>query len=144
MYFTTPTLTLAIYARQMDRRDGELERLKALVEGVNGQRSHSSNVEAAFNGAAERAENGAKSPVKSAISPIRTISRHAQPRSSAHRAILHAHTYRGCVPVAGAVASFSRAVIPGMRRYARATLNHLPGVPRVVLRLHSYATAPQG
>ena len=66
MGHTTPTLTLAIYARQMDRRDGELERLKALVEGVNGQRSHSGNVEAAFNWAAEQAENGAKSPVKSA------------------------------------------------------------------------------
>lgn len=33
MGHTTPNLTLAIYARQMDRRDGELERLKALVEG---------------------------------------------------------------------------------------------------------------
>ncbi len=30
---TTPNLTLAIYARQMDRRDGERERLKALVAG---------------------------------------------------------------------------------------------------------------
>jgi hypothetical protein len=30
---TTPNLTLAIYARQMDRRDGEPERLRALVEG---------------------------------------------------------------------------------------------------------------
>jgi integrase len=34
MGHTTPSLTLAIYARQMDRRDGELERLKALVEGA--------------------------------------------------------------------------------------------------------------
>jgi hypothetical protein len=33
MGHTTPALTLAIYARQMDRRDGEPERLKALVEG---------------------------------------------------------------------------------------------------------------
>jgi integrase len=33
MGHTTPELTLAIYARQMDRRDGEPERLKALVEG---------------------------------------------------------------------------------------------------------------
>jgi hypothetical protein len=33
MGHTTPSLTLAIYARQMDRRDGEPERLKALVEG---------------------------------------------------------------------------------------------------------------
>jgi hypothetical protein len=29
----TPALTLAIYAREMDRRDGEHERLRALVEG---------------------------------------------------------------------------------------------------------------
>lgn len=33
MGHTTPNLTLSIYARQMDRRDGEPERLKALVEG---------------------------------------------------------------------------------------------------------------
>jgi hypothetical protein len=33
MGHTSPNLTLAIYARQMDRRDGEPERLKALVEG---------------------------------------------------------------------------------------------------------------
>ncbi len=33
MGHTTPNLTLAIYARQMDRRDGEPERLKALIEG---------------------------------------------------------------------------------------------------------------
>lgn len=33
MGHTTPTLTLTIYARQMDRRDGEPERLRALVEG---------------------------------------------------------------------------------------------------------------
>ncbi len=31
MGHTTPNLTLAVYARQMDRRDGEPERLKALV-----------------------------------------------------------------------------------------------------------------
>ncbi len=33
MGYTTAELTLAIYARQMDRRDGEPERLRALVEG---------------------------------------------------------------------------------------------------------------
>ena len=33
MGHTTPALTLSIYARQMDRRDGEPDRLKALVEG---------------------------------------------------------------------------------------------------------------
>jgi integrase len=69
MGHTTPTLTLAIYARQMDRRDGEPERLKALVGGANGQPLDSSNTQAALNGAAVRAENGAKSPVNSATSP---------------------------------------------------------------------------
>jgi integrase len=34
MEHTTANLTLTIYARQMDRRDGEPERLKALVEGA--------------------------------------------------------------------------------------------------------------
>jgi hypothetical protein len=34
MGHTTPNLTLAIYAREMDRRDGESERPKALVEGA--------------------------------------------------------------------------------------------------------------
>jgi integrase len=33
MGHTTPNLTLAIYARQMNRRDGEPERLRALVKG---------------------------------------------------------------------------------------------------------------
>jgi integrase len=32
MVHTTPNLTLSIYARQMERRDGEPERLKALVQ----------------------------------------------------------------------------------------------------------------
>jgi integrase len=35
MGHTTPNLTLAIYARQMNRRDGEAERLTALVGGQN-------------------------------------------------------------------------------------------------------------
>ncbi len=34
MGHTSANLTLSIYARQMDRRDGESERLKALVEGL--------------------------------------------------------------------------------------------------------------
>ena len=33
MGHTSPNLALAIYAREMDRRDGEPERLRALVEG---------------------------------------------------------------------------------------------------------------
>jgi hypothetical protein len=33
MGHTTPAMTLAAYAREMQRRDGEPERLKALVEG---------------------------------------------------------------------------------------------------------------
>jgi integrase len=35
MGHTTANLTLAIYAKEMDRRDGEPERLKALVEGAD-------------------------------------------------------------------------------------------------------------
>ena len=34
MGHTTANLTLAIYARQMDRRDGEPGRLRALVNGA--------------------------------------------------------------------------------------------------------------
>ena len=34
MGHTTPNLTLALYARHMQRRDGEPERLRALVEGA--------------------------------------------------------------------------------------------------------------
>ena len=33
MGHTSPSLALAIYAREIDRRDGEPERLRALVEG---------------------------------------------------------------------------------------------------------------
>jgi hypothetical protein len=36
---TSPTLALAIYAQMMDRRDGEPERLKALVEGAGSDTS---------------------------------------------------------------------------------------------------------
>jgi hypothetical protein len=39
MGHTTPNLTLTIYARQIDRRDGEPDRLKALVEGANWYRT---------------------------------------------------------------------------------------------------------
>jgi integrase len=42
MGHTSPNLALAIYAREMNRRDGEPERLKALVEGGNWQRIGSS------------------------------------------------------------------------------------------------------
>ena len=34
MGHTTQALTLAIYAREMDRRDGEPDRLRALVQGL--------------------------------------------------------------------------------------------------------------
>jgi len=33
MGHTSPNLALAVYAQRMDRRDGEPERLKALVKG---------------------------------------------------------------------------------------------------------------
>ena len=35
MGHTSPQLALRIYAREMDRRDGEPERLRALVEGAD-------------------------------------------------------------------------------------------------------------
>jgi hypothetical protein len=54
MGHTTPALTLAIYAREMDRRDGEPERLKALVEGLDwaplGTTAHPSAVDVAAEG----------------------------------------------------------------------------------------------
>jgi hypothetical protein len=49
-----PKVTLAIYARR-DRRDGEPERLKALVQGELGQRIDSKAVSAANEVAAEPA-----------------------------------------------------------------------------------------
>jgi integrase len=42
MGHTTAELTLSVYAREMARRDGEPERLRALVEGANWQRIGSS------------------------------------------------------------------------------------------------------
>jgi integrase len=42
MGHTTPNLTLAIYARQMDRRDGEPERVESLVEGTRWPPAHAS------------------------------------------------------------------------------------------------------
>jgi integrase len=47
MGHATPNLTFAIYARQMDRRDGEPERLKALVEGGEWAAMGSSGTEGA-------------------------------------------------------------------------------------------------
>jgi integrase len=47
MGHTTANLTLSIYARQMDRRDGEPKRLKALVEGREWAAMGSSGREAA-------------------------------------------------------------------------------------------------
>lgn len=52
MGHTTPNLTLAIYARQMDRRDGEPDRLKLLVDGHSPAATLDRNV-----GAFERAGN---------------------------------------------------------------------------------------
>ena len=51
-------LTLAVYARQMDRRDGEPERLKALVEGRGWVATGSSDTQAAPAKATAGAENG--------------------------------------------------------------------------------------
>jgi integrase len=52
MGHTTPNLTLAIYARQMDRRDGEPDRLKLLVDGHSSAAALDRNL-----GAFERAGN---------------------------------------------------------------------------------------
>jgi hypothetical protein len=51
MGHTTANLTLAVYARQMNRRDGEPERLKALVQGVEMAAIGSQNKEAGDTGA---------------------------------------------------------------------------------------------
>jgi hypothetical protein len=69
MGHTTANLTLAVYARQMDRRDGEPERLRALVEGRDWVATGSSDTKAVQEGAAVGTETGAKSPVNSATSP---------------------------------------------------------------------------
>jgi integrase len=65
MGHTTPNLTLSIYARQMDRRDGEPERLKALVQGEE--------MPPTATDAARPASNGIRAmlsePVNSGISP---------------------------------------------------------------------------
>jgi integrase len=63
MGHATPNLTLAIYARQMDRRDGEPERLKALVEGRDWAPMGTSPAEKA---SAETAGNPAE-PIESGL-----------------------------------------------------------------------------
>jgi hypothetical protein len=48
MGHTTPVLTLAIYAREMNRRDGERARLKTLLTGYpshSPSRAHSSTTQ---------------------------------------------------------------------------------------------------
>ena len=47
MGHTSPNLALAVYAREMDRRDGEPERLRALVEGREWAPSGTETVETA-------------------------------------------------------------------------------------------------
>jgi integrase len=65
MGHTTPNLTLSIYARQMDRRDGAPERLTSLVQGHELVPAGTEAAEATSNG-----RRGAPSePVKSGISP---------------------------------------------------------------------------
>jgi hypothetical protein len=58
MGHTTANLTLAIYARQMDRRDGEPQRLRALVEGRDWVTTGSTDPITAKEGTAVAAENG--------------------------------------------------------------------------------------
>jgi integrase len=61
MGHTTANLTLNVYARQMDRRDGEPERLKALVEGREWAAMGSSNPD----GAPVEAVDDLRSPIDS-------------------------------------------------------------------------------
>jgi integrase len=58
-----PKVTLGIYAKVMDRRDGEPERLKALVEGVFRQPLDSKAIQTP----AATPTNGARKPVESGI-----------------------------------------------------------------------------
>jgi len=64
MGHTTPNLTLSIYARQMDRRDGEPERLASLVQGHELVPTGTDAAEATSNG--HRATPG--NPVESVTS----------------------------------------------------------------------------
>jgi integrase len=50
MGHTTPHLALAVYAREMDRRDGEPERLRALVQGEDWAPMGTSDVQAVADG----------------------------------------------------------------------------------------------
>jgi hypothetical protein len=65
MGHTTPNLTLSIYARQMDRRDGKPERLKALVQGEEFVPMGTEAAEATSNGTRAVPSE----PVNSGISP---------------------------------------------------------------------------
>jgi integrase len=65
MGHTTANLTLAIYARQMDRRDGEPERLKALVEGREWVATGSSSEIHDKHTPVKAGANGSKPPVNS-------------------------------------------------------------------------------
>jgi integrase len=66
MGHTTPNLTLVIYARQMDRRDGEPERLTARVEGRQWAAMGSSGVEKASADAADNAPGPIESSAEGA------------------------------------------------------------------------------
>jgi integrase len=58
MGHTTANLTRAIYARQMDRRDGEPQRLRALVEGRDWVATGSTDPKTVQEGTTVAAENG--------------------------------------------------------------------------------------
>ncbi len=54
MGHTTPNLTLAIYGRQMDRRDGEPERLASLVESpISSSRAVAKHLKGVASGAGQ-------------------------------------------------------------------------------------------
>jgi integrase len=58
MGHTTPNLTLKVYARTVERRDDEPDRLKALVEGRGWVATGSSDTQTASAKATVGAENG--------------------------------------------------------------------------------------
>jgi integrase len=63
MGHTSANLTLEVYARQMDRRDGEPERLKALVEGREWAAMGSSGAD----GSPTEVANNPRSPIDSGV-----------------------------------------------------------------------------
>jgi hypothetical protein len=61
---STPAVTLRFYAREMSRRDGEPERLEALVQGLDLVPTGTEAAEATPNGLTAKSANPVESDVK--------------------------------------------------------------------------------